>query len=201
MRARMALLLNNVTVELREVVLKDKPPQLLACSPKGTVPVLAISSEFIIEESREIIDWAIQQADQPAFDLACQEQRELVDLNDNEFKTNLDHYKYFDRFPQHPQTYYRQQAELFVALLEQRLIHNPFLFGQQISYADIAIFPFIRQFSNVENNWFADSPYHQLKLWLARLINSDSFSNVMVKFEQWQDNDPVVLFLIPSEEN
>jgi len=194
MRARMALVLNNINVELREVVLKDKPAQLIACSPKATVPVLAVSTQFIIEESREIIDWAIQQSDTPVFDLACVEQRTLVDLNDNEFKANLDRYKYFDRFPEHPQSHYREQAQDFLSLLEQRLIHTPYLFGDDICYADIAIFPFIRQFSNVENGWFEQSDYIKLQQWLKRLLHSDAFEITMYRYQQWQMGSPTVRF-------
>jgi len=194
MRARMALILNNISVELREVVLKDKPAQLLACSPKATVPVLVIADDFIIEESREIIDWSVQQADTPMFDLPCQAQRELVECNDNEFKGNLDRYKYFDRFPEQPQEHYRQQATHFLAQLEQRLIHTPYLFGEEICYADVAIFPFIRQFANVENGWLANSVYHNVFAWLERLINTAAFTTVMYRFCQWQDGNDVVRF-------
>jgi len=194
MRARMALILNNITVELREVVLKDKPTQLLACSPKATVPVLVISPEFIIEESREIIDWSIQHTDFPTFDLPCQLQRALVDFNDNEFKGHLDRYKYFDRFPEQPQSYYRQQATLFLEKLEQQLIHTPYLFGEEICYADIAIFPFIRQFSNVENGWLANSIYQNVQAWLERLISTAAFTTAMHRYPQWQEDANVVTF-------
>lgn len=194
MRARMALLLNNVAVQLREVVLKDKPSSLLAYSPKGTVPVLVSVDEFVIEESREIIDWAIQQSASPAFDLACPDQQLLIEKNDNLFKENLDKYKYFDRYPEYSQEYYREQGEHFLAQLEQHLTHQPYLFGQQISYADIAIFPFIRQFAGVEKDWFANSKYTQLRQWLNVFLNSEQFKTIMFRFSPWRENDELVQF-------
>jgi len=194
MRARMALLLNKVQVQLREVVLKDKPPSLLDFSAKGTVPVLVISEQLIIDESREILDWAIQQAENPAFDLPCRDQQSLVAHNDNQFKGILDQYKYFDRHPQQPQQEYRRQGEVFLALLEQRLIHCQYLFSPQIGYADIAIFPFIRQFANVDRKWFDQADYPQLQAWLARLIDSEAFGQVMTPFKQWHAGDDLIHF-------
>lgn len=199
MRARMALVLNNIPVALREVILKDKPSSLLQFSPKGTVPVLVLSDDFVIEESREIIDWAVQQAQVPAFDLPCLEQQVFIDKNDQKFKTFLDKYKYFDRHPEHPQQHYREQCESFLRQIEQRLIHQPYLFSDQISYADIAIFPFIRQFANVDKVWFDSASYPKLKLWLERLLTSEPFKTVMTPYPQWHSDDPVTIFPTPAE--
>lgn len=194
MRARLALLLNNATVQLREVVLKDKPPSLRQYSPKETVPVLVMSEQFVIDESLEIIDWAVQQSSQPAFDLMCNEQQALVAQNDGAFKAILDKYKYFDRYPEQPQQFYREQGEEFLYQLELRLIHQPYLFGDEVSYADIAIFPFIRQFINVDMPWFEVADYPNLKLWLTRLLDSDAFTHAMTKFPQWHQDDDITLF-------
>ncbi len=193
MRARMAILLNNITVELREVVLRDKPPSLLCYSPKGTVPVL-VDNGSVVDESREIIDWSIAESKAPVISPATEQQQRLIDHNDNVFKSHLDKYKYFDRHPQYPQSHYREQGEQFLAQLEEKLSNQPYLFGQHISYADIAIFPFIRQFAGVENGWLAASRYRQVKRWLDGFLQSEAFKQTMKKFAKWQENDEAIFF-------
>lgn len=194
MRARMALVINNVKVHLREVILKDKPTSLISYSPKGTVPVLITANNQVIEESREIMDWALAQTSSAKFSAPCDAQQDLINTNDGEFKRYLDKYKYADRHPQHPQDYYRQQGEKFLAQLEQYLSHQPFLFGHEMSYADIAIFPFVRQFAGVENGWFEQSNFLQLQQWLNYFLTSQQFKAAMKKYPQWHENDPIVTF-------
>ena len=198
-RARMAIASSGVTVELREVVLRDMPASLLACSPKGTVPVLVLPNGRVLEESRDIIDWALAVND-PAMwrsdpaDIVCGEIRRLVDENDVFFKQSLDCYKYAERYPEHPADYYRAQGELFLGKLEQQLAQHAWLCGERMSVADISIFPFVRQFAYVDKVWFDSVAYPRLQDWLNYFLQSTLFSGVMEKYPQWQDGDAVTLF-------
>ncbi len=182
MRARMALSYAGIAVEIREVSLKDKPAHLLQVSPKGTVPVLILEDGLVLEQSLDIMRWALQQHDPDGWLREELRQQELlVAENDGAFKQNLDRYKYAIRFPEHSAEHYRQQGERFLEKLEQYLQHNVFLFGDTIGLADIAIFPFIRQFAAVDHAWFETAAYPKLKLWLQSLVNSALFESVMVK--------------------
>lgn len=178
----MALSYAGITVEIREVSLKDKPAHLLQVSPKGTVPVLILEDGLVIEQSLDIMHWALQQHDPDGWlSVELQQQGLLIAENDGSFKQNLDRYKYAIRFPEHSAEHYRQQGERFLEKLEQCLQHNAFLFGNAAGLADIAIFPFIRQFAAVDSVWFEAAAYPRLKLWLQSLINSILFESVMVK--------------------
>ena len=199
MRARMGLLLMQRQVELREVVLKDKPESLLSYSPKGTVPVLVLPNGQVIEQSLEIIDWAVATNDTPLKPPSSIE-AQLIATNDNEFKSALDRYKYYDRFPEHNQQYYRDQGLVFLSQLEQQLSGQLYLYGDEISYSDIAIFPFVRQFAHVDLAWFEQVDYPQLKRWLSSLLTIQHFMTTMTKFKQWQPDSPVVSFGATSEE-
>lgn len=223
MRARMALSLTRCRVELREVVLKDKPASMLALSPKGTVPILVLANGEVIDESLDIIDWAIAQNNK-VISPPSGAQQLLIARNDLEFKAALDRYKYFDRYPEHSQQHYRQQSEKFLGALErqlsrQRLVtatrdssddavlfdeerqsEQPacavdiFLYGDRLGYADIAIFPFVRQFSHVDKTWFEQADYPNLRHWLNYFLEHDDFLTVMTKFSPWQPQQPAVVF-------
>lgn len=188
-RARMALHYVDVQVELREVLLKDKPPSMLAASSKGTVPVLIFPDGRVLDESFDVMRWALEQNDSDHWWLKDSEAEinELIQWNDGEFKSHLDHYKYFERFPEHPMEYYRTQAEGFLTALEQRLSVEKYLLGKKISIADVAIFPFIRQFAFADKNWFDVSPYPKLQHWLAEFLTSDLFLSIMEKHPVWHD--------------
>ena len=199
MRARMAISYSGVAVELREVILRDMPAPLLACSPKGTVPVLVLPDEKVLEESRDIIGWALAVNDPDRWqpdpgDTICLEIDRLVDENDTFFKQSLDCYKYAERYPEHPADYYRAQGELFLMQLEQRLGQHAWLCGERMSVADISIFPFVRQFAHVDKVWFDRASYPRLQDWLDYFLQSALFSGVMEKHPQWQDGDAVTLF-------
>ncbi|MCX7206036.1 MAG: glutathione S-transferase [Proteobacteria bacterium] len=199
MRARMAIQYSGIQVQLREIVLRNKPAELLLASPKGTVPVLILNNGQVIEQSREIMQWALEQNDPQQW--LCQQDSELstqiallIDHNDQQFKTHLDQYKYADRYPAHPKEYYRAQGELFLRDLETRLAQNSFLLLHQICLADIAIFPFIRQFAGVDPEWFDAAPYPKLKQWLSFFCNSSDYQSVMQKFVVWQVGTPPFIF-------
>lgn len=199
MRARLAVAYSQVQVELREVVLKDKPASLIALSPKATVPVLLTTEQTIIEESIEIMEWALQQNDPDNWltDLSDQQKQlgnELIKYNDGEFKHYLDRYKYADRFPEHTEEHYRQQGELFLQKLEEQLQQNNYLLADHITWADMAIAPFIRQFASVDRAWFDSANYPKLQHWLQQFLDSDLFKRIMPKFKQWHEGDEVVHF-------
>lgn len=196
MRARLGLLFAGLQVELRELTLKNKPPQMLAISPKGTVPVLQLLDGTVIEESREIMTWALEQQDAQGL-LAAQtlpQANALIDKNDNEFKYWLDRYKYADRHLDMSQAEYRQQGEAFLQMLEELLIKNPYLLGESITIADIGIMPFVRQFAHVNRKVFYDLPYPNLQRWLQDWLNHPLFLQAMTKFAPWQEKDDVVVF-------
>jgi len=212
MRARLAINSAGINVVLREVVLRDKPTALLQVSPKATVPVLVLESGFVIEESTEIMQWALRQSDPEhllegfsedsrksilknrELQEAPGEIQTLIAENDGSFKQALDKYKYADRYPESTQTDYRQMAEVFVAKLETRLLLHSHLMGNRMTFVDLALLPFIRQFAGVEPSWFSGAPYPQVRAWLSDFITSGRFSAVMQKYPQWQENDPTTLF-------
>ncbi len=195
-RARLGLLFAELQVELREITLKDKPAQMLAVSPKGTVPVLQLSNGAVIEESRAIMVWALEQKDpQSLLNVnTLHEANNLIDKNDHEFKYWLDRYKYADRHLDMTQTEYRQRCEDFLQDLEALLTRNPYLLGSHVTIADIAIMPFVRQFAHVDRDVFYDLPYPNLQRWLTGWLEHPLFLQVMTKFEPWQEGDEVVVF-------
>ena len=200
MRARLActLFLPSQSLELREVVLKNKPRELLAISPKATVPVLHLNSGKVIDESRDIMQWALEQAGDALknkylpFHLQL-EIDELIDENDGSFKWALDHYKYADRFEE-SEEYYRELGEVFLAKLEKLLVKNRYLFAAEMRLADIALFPFVRQFAHVDKQWFGQSPYPKLIQWLNALSESELFNSIMEKYKPWQADNEIVYF-------
>jgi len=186
MRARMAIHIACIQVEHIEVSLKAKPQSLLDYSPKGTVPVVVTADGKVIEQSRDIMRWALEQSDPDNWqmkpdEIKQQEMIALVDTCDNDFKPLLDRYKYHDRYPEQSQIDYRQQADFFLQQLEQRLSANRFLMDENMRFADVAIFPFIRQFAGVDSEWFNQSPYQKLRNWLQTCTSSALFAAIMSK--------------------
>ena len=183
----MAIKASGIDVELREVVLAEKPDELLHISPKGTVPVLILSDGQVIDESVDIMQWALQKNDpQHYLSADIKEINDLIGINDNDFKQYLDYYKYADRFPEHSFEYYREQCEGFLQQLENRLSNSLYLLTNVPSMADIAIFPFIRQFVFVDKVWFDGSEYKKLNIWLTKMLESEIFIKVMDKYPQWK---------------
>lgn len=184
-RARLAITVSGVEVDQHEVSLRAKPKEMLECSPKGTVPVLKFADGGVLEQSLDIMRWALLINDPEHWldddQAVLAEIAALIKQNDETFKPALDLYKYAVRFPQHSEAYYREQAEPFLVELDTRLSKDGYLLGGRSTLADMAIFPFIRQFSNVNRDWFYASHYHHLIVWLDRLIGSELFQNVMQK--------------------
>jgi len=178
----MALKYAGVAVKTVEVSLKDKPAHLLQVSPKGTVPVLVLPEGRVIDQSMEIMRWALQLQDTDGWLIADKEvTQELIAENDGIFKQALDKYKYAIRFPEQPAEIYRKQGELFLHKLEARLNISDFLLKDQPSLADIAISPFVRQFAAVDSLWFISSEYFKVQVWLKCLVESALFKQVMEK--------------------
>ncbi len=177
----MAIDYAGIPVEIREVELKNKPEHLLAISPKGTVPVLQLTNGTVIEESLDIMRWALAQHDPEHWLHFNIEADRLVKWNDGDFKQYLDRYKYADRYPDFSQAYYRQQAEVFLTELETRLLNSRYLCGNNFSLADAAIFPFVRQFVGVDNDRFRASVFRALNKWLEAILATELFVRVMAK--------------------
>lgn len=198
-RARFAIKVSMIQVELREIKLADKPNEMLACSPKGTVPVLLMPNGDVIDESYDVMLWALNQSDPKKYlshNLNIQnETNRLIDLNDGEFKKYLDLYKYADRFPEKSREYYRQQAEAFLMMLEANLNKTKFLLSDKIALIDIAIFPFVRQFAFVDKDWFDSSKYIKLQNWLRLMLETQLFHDVMQKIPLWNKENNTVSIL------
>ncbi|WP_300521518.1 glutathione S-transferase [Alcanivorax sp.] len=196
MRARLGVLFAGLQVELREVTLKNKPAQMLAISPKGTVPVLWLADGAVIEESRDIMVWALEQQDpQGLLDATILDQANaLIEQNDNEFKYWLDRYKYADRHVEMTQAEYRQRGEAFLQVLEALLEKNAYLFGETPTIADIGVMPFVRQFAHVDRDVFSQLPYPNLQRWLQGWLEHPLFLQTMIKLPVWQEGDDVVVF-------
>lgn len=196
MRARLAIAYSGVMVELREIELKHKPDAMLIASPKGTVPVLVLEDGRVIDESFDIMRWALQQHDPDNWltSLNNDEIKQLIACNDGEFKQALDRYKYADRYPEFPESHYRQQGEVFLAALEQRLNQTEYLSSANFAIADAAILPFIRQFAAVDNDWFNRADYPKTRLWLQQCVASLLFTSIMGKYPVWQPNHQKLIF-------
>lgn len=183
----MALSYADVTVEHREVVLRNKPQAMLEIAAKGTVPVLALPDGRVLDESLDIMYWALAQKDKQHWldRRQLSKMQKLIARNDGKFKYYLDRYKYADRYPEYSRVYYRQQSEYFLATLENCLTASPYLVAQTARLADVAIMPFIRQFAQVDRSWFAESPYQALNRWLNHWLQSELFLSVMQKYPPW----------------
>ena len=171
---------------------------MLMASPKGSVPVLVLPDGQVIDESWDIMRWALTQHDPDNWlgqtEKQLDEAAPLVNINDSRFKTALDRYKYANRYPEHTQADYRTQGELFLQQLDARLQSSRFLLDDSLSIADAAILPFIRQFAGVDQAWFDQSAYTQLRVWMGSLISSSLFSDVMQKHPVWQEgNTPLII--------
>ncbi len=182
MRARMALYQAGMQCEIVEVELKAKPAAMLALSPKGSVPVLLLPSGEVLDESLDIMHWALGQNDPvnwlPASWAISQS---LIDENDKGFKSNLDRYKYPQRFPGGNSVDARDKGLLFLRKLNTQLNGNAYLLGSQVSFVDIVIFPFVRQFANTDGSWFVAQTLFGIQRWLETLVDSNLFKTIMEK--------------------
>lgn len=196
MRARLALSASGEACELREVVLRAKPADLLTASPKGTVPVLVLPGGEVIDESLDIMRWALGRHDPTQWltppGVLTGEMEALIAGNDGDFKRHLDRYKYPNRFANESggeaagfARKHRTEAAHWLAKLDARL-DGGWLLGTQASLADMALLPFVRQFAHTDAVWFAAQPWPRLQGWLAAFEASDLYAGVMQKQAPWQ---------------
>jgi glutathione S-transferase len=192
----MALAAAQTPVELREVSLRDKPAAMLAASPKGSVPVLVLGDDAVIDESLDIMHWALNRND--PFKWLPPGETHTAALwiadNDGPFKHWLDRYKYADRYPEESAESYRRRGEVFLQRLESALQAEPWLCGAHRSIADVALFPFIRQFAGVDGDWFYRAPYPALQRWLDVQLSETLFDSVMHKYPRWTGETPGAVF-------
>ena len=193
MRARLAILLAQQTVQIRAITMKDKPVEMLQASPKGTVPVLIVDESTVIDESLDIMLWALNRND-PENLLYNHEPKALPEMliviadNDTEFKPNLEKYKRAKRFHGDDLENCRLECEPFIQMLEQRLSKHRFLMGETPSLLDYALLPFIRQFSRVNKTEFTHQRYTHLRQWLRYHLQSRLFSRAMFKYPLWLES-------------
>ena len=186
MRARMALQYAGIQVEHREIELRNKPQSMLLASPKGTVPVLCVD-ELVLDQSVDIMHWALTISDPDHWaEVDENVSQDWIDKNDGPFKTLLDQYKYPNRYPDlNPETVLNDAIELMLKPLESALESHDYLLGKKLSLVDVAIFPFIRQFSMVNPQQFEQLPFPLTKKWLTQLTQSELFHSVMHKYPVW----------------
>jgi glutathione S-transferase len=188
-RARMALAVSGTELDLVEVSLKNKPERMLQISPKGTVPVVELDDGTVIDESLDIMLWALHNHDPNGWlgpnDNATSEMLSLIEENDGDFKHHLDRTKYAVRFEGADPEVHRQSANDFLNRLSKRLKHDDFLMGSTPLLADWAILPFVRQFANIDKIRFDDTTHPKLGQWLDKGLSSELFQAVMKKGSRW----------------
>lgn len=186
MRARMALIVSDMPFELREVRLSAKPEALIAASPKATVPVLVLPDGGVIDESLDIMRWALGHKDTEHW--LDGDDPELIAVNDGPFKYHLDRYKYPERHGSDAEQH-RSAALGLLQPLEERLSDQPYLCGDTRSLTDAALMPFVRQFAATDRKWFQDQPMPLVRRWLTRQVATPLFEQVMARQEYWQSQD------------
>lgn len=198
MRARLALFVSDTPVQLREIVLKDKAPEFLAVSPSASVPCLVDTGGTVIDESLDVMVWALRKSDPDGW--LSPEAGSLSDgltlaaRLDGDFKRHLDRYKYGTRYPDARREDERAAASAILMELEERLVRHGWLFGSRASLADYAFLPFLRQFANVDRSWFDDQPWPHLLKALRDFETSSRFAAIMPKYAKWQAGDRPVVF-------
>lgn len=197
-RARLAIHASRQTVELREVILRNKPEAMLLASPKGTVPILLLSEGRVVDESLDIMTWSLKQADPEGWLPERQDDQlrfdELLARNDGSFKMALDRYKYPNRFEGADPHQARDDGARFIRDLDVCLQNGQFLLGQRFSLADAAILPFIRQYAHVDRDWFYRQSWKAVIAWLDAFKESERFLSVMIKISAWQQGTKGVAF-------
>nr|WP_321458490.1 glutathione S-transferase [uncultured Cohaesibacter sp.] len=198
MRARMGLYASGTVVELREIVLRDKPAHMLEISPKGTVPVLLLPDGTVLDESLDIMIWALKQNDPHGWleqeEGSLDDALALIEEMNGSFKHHLDRYKYSSRYEDADEVVHRSMAMIALASLQARLELSPQLFGARASLTDIALFPFVRQFANTDREWFDAHAPVAIRKWLVEHETSDLFVGIFSKWPVWREGDPVTLF-------
>ena len=193
MRARLAIQSAGTRVELREILLRDKPRAFLDTSPSATVPALR-DGDTVLDESLDIMLWALRQNDPDRLLDMPETGWSLIETNDGPFKAALDHTKYAVRFPDLDAETERAKAANFLASLEPMLADGGWLFGDRATLADKALLPFVRQFANTDRAWFDAQPWPALRDWLDRFTESPAFQGIMTKYAPWTEGDAPLYF-------
>ncbi len=194
----MALTQINLNLELREILLSDRPRELYHISPKGTVPVLFLKNGEVIDESLDIMLWCFKKLNGQ---IDYSPQLELVKIIDGDFKYWLDRYKYHDRFPEYTHVYYRDKCVDILNNIENILENKPFMIDNNIQITDMAIFPLIRQFVYVDRLWFSDR-FQILTEWYLHIQMSSIFTSVMEKYDVWEEGlDPKLVNFFEKRNN
>ncbi|TKF82884.1 glutathione S-transferase [Vibrio sp. F13] len=199
MRGRMGIALSQQKVLLREIVTKDKPSELLASSPKGTVPVLVLPNGQVIEQSLDVMNWSLQQNDpqdllRSSNPTLSEQVQQLIKTNDEEFIGHLERYRASVRYRNIDVEQRRQACETFIKQLEVRLTDQPYFFGESPSLADFAVMPFVSQFVRVEKKWFVQSEYQNVGRWLRAHLESKLYTQVMKQYPLWNETKQDCLF-------
>ena len=196
MRARMAISYSQITVELREISLKDRPKKLYEASSKGTVPVLITENNQVIDESLNIMLWALKRNNKQTWTNLeiSSEEHKMIYINDTIFKKSLDKYKYHNRYSKNDKKHYRLECTKILNAYEKKLAKHKYLKYDTINIVDIAIFPFIRQFANVDYIWF-EKEFKNLTLWLKTISQSNLFKSIMKKYDLWDASKNIYLNL------
>jgi glutathione S-transferase len=192
MRARMALLVSGMRVELREIILRDKPLEMIAASPKGTVPVLVLTDGQVIDESLDIMHWALARNDPENW--LANDDAALIAENDGPFKCALDRYKYPAKHTVPDPSVPRGEGLVFLSVLEECLSNRKFLAGNSLGLADVAIFPFVRQYAATDQLWFDAQPLRGVQKWLAEQVTTPLFEAAMIRFPSWAAGDVPTYF-------
>ena len=199
MRARMALCLSKIIVELREVSLRNKPQSMLEISPKGTVPVLLLEDGSVIDESIEIIEWCINNKKDMFKDTLNKDQELFTEyaikLFDEKFKFHLDRYKYASRYENVDASSHKDACLDILKTLDKNINNTKWFFSNNINKIDISVLPFIRQFRIADPEWFdVNQDIPNIQIWLENFLQSKLLNIVMVNFEVWEPNNPIKLF-------
>jgi glutathione S-transferase len=189
MRARLALAYSGIDYEHREILLKNRPDELYALSPKGTVPVLQLNDGTVIDESIDVMKWALAQSDPDCwYTDKIVEQNSLIAQNDDEYKKRLDMYKYHERFPEGSYDEFQNAVGETLKVYESILSKSSYLCGDNVTLADMALFPFIRQGAHVDLAWF-NAQFPILSKWLKIFNESELFMSIMKKYTLWETGE------------
>ena len=203
MRARLALLASGIAYEHREVVLRDKPAELLAASPKGTVPVLVLQNGEeigqVIDQSLDIMLWVLGQNDPYHWLENAEDALKMIAQCDGDFKFHLDRYKYPNRYEGANAADHRAQAALFADAVNAQLKKTPqnnYEFNSILGIYCAGFMPFLRQFAHADKSWFAQQPWPALQAALVSFEVSNVFKTIMQTYMPWQAGaEPMVVNL------
>ena len=188
----MAIAHTKLKIEIREISLRNRPKELYKASSKGTVPVLITTENVVVDESLDIILWVLKKSSiQSWLPENHFRHMKLIEQNDFKFKKWLDRYKYHDRYPENTKVFYRQKCCNYLNIYEKKLSEKKYLLSDDIKISDISIFPFIRQFANVDLDWFQNE-YVKLAFWLDEICNSVLFKRIMKKYDLWDSSKSII---------